>query len=187
MQNVTEADTGTVTVSVTAKVKPGRDRDFEAWLEGVGKAASQFEGHQGLNILRPSVNDREYVYIFRFDQYAHLKQWEDSEERRHWVDRLRDLTEGHPKKRVMTGLEYWFTLPNTPGAPAPPRYKMVILTLLVIYPLSTLLPPTVRPLLNSVPLLLRGLVVSVLLVLLMTYIVMPRVTRLFAWWLFPSH
>ncbi|GAC1524246.1 MAG: antibiotic biosynthesis monooxygenase [Chloroflexota bacterium] len=184
--NMTETDTGPVTVSITATVKPGRERDFEEWLQGIGGAASAFAGHQGLNVLRPSGDSHAYVYIFRFDSYAHLKDWEESQERRQWVERLPDLTQMEPKRQMITGLEYWFTLPNAPGYPAPPRYKMMLLTLLVIYPLSTVLPPVLRPIISPLPLLLRGLVITILLVFSMTYIIMPRVTRLFALWLFPS-
>ena len=187
MQNRSDIDTEPVTVCVSVKVKRGREQDFASWLEGVGHAASQFEGHQGLTILRPAgPTSPDYVYIFRFDTYAHLKLWEDSDARRTWVEHLRDLTEGEAKKQVWTGLEYWFTLPDHPAAAPPPRYKMVIVTLIVIYPLSSLLPPLLAPLLGFLPFLVRGLMISALLVLLMTYAVMPLMTRLFARWLYPS-
>lgn len=186
MQNRSDIDTSPVTVCVSVKVKQGRERGFETWVEGVGRAASQFAGHQGLNILRPPGSTApDYVYIFRFDTYAHLKVWEDSKVRRDWVERLAALTEGEAKKQVITGLEYWFTLPNAPATPPPPCYKMVIVTLLAIYPLSTVLPPVLSPFLGFLPMLVRGLIISALLVLLMTYIVMPLLTRLFARWLFP--
>ena len=187
MQNSAEADTHAVTVCISVKAKQGHEKDLEGWLEGVGRAASQFAGHQGLTVLRPSGSaSADYVYIFRFDTYAHLKQWEDSEARRLWVERLHNLTEGEARKQVLTGLEYWFTLPGAATTPPPPRYKMVIVTLLAIYPLSTFLPRLLNPFLGFLPPLVRGLPVSVVLVLLMTYAVMPIMTRLFARWLFPS-
>lgn len=186
MQNRSDGGIGPVTVCVSVKVQHGRERDFETWVEGVGRAASQFAGHQGLNILRPAGSTSpEYVYIFRFDTYAHLKVWEDSEVRRKWVEQLAALTEGKASKQVITGLEYWFTLPNAAITPPPPRYKMVIVTVLAIYPLSTVLPPALGPFLSFLPALVRSLIISALLVLLMTYIVMPLLTRLFARWLFP--
>ncbi len=187
MQNSAEADTHAVTVCISVKAKQGHEKDLEGWLEGVGRAASQFAGHQGLTVLRPAGSaSADYVYIFRFDTYAHLEQWEDSEERRLWVERLHDLTEGKARKQVLTGLEYWFTLPGAATTPPPPRYKMVIVTLLAIYPLSTFLPRLLIPFLGFLPPLARGLPVSVVLVLLMTYAVMPIMTRLFARWLFPA-
>jgi uncharacterized protein len=187
MQSRSEVDTTPVTVCVSVKVKPEHEKDLQTWLEGVGQAASQFDGHQGLTILRPtSPTSLDYVYIFRFDTYAHLKQWEDSQIRRVWVEQLGDLTSGEARKQIVTGLEYWFTLPGTAATIPPPRYKMVIVTVMIIYPLSSLLPPLLIPRLSFLPLLVRGLPVSILLVLLMTYIIMPWMTRLFARWLFPS-
>jgi len=187
MQKSAGADTHAVTVCISVKAKQGHEKDLEEWLEGVGRAASQFAGHQGLTVLWPAGSaSADYVYIFRFDTYAHLKQWEDSEERRLWVERLHHLTEGEASKQVLTGLEYWFTLPGAATTPPPPRSKMVIVTLLAIYPLSTFLPRLLNPLLGFLPPLVRGLPVSVMLVLVMTYAVMPIMMRLFARWLFPS-
>ena len=186
MQHSTEADANAVTVHISVQAKPGREKDLEEWLKGVGQAASQFAGHHGLTVLRPSTRtSADYVYIFRFDTYAHLKQWEDSEVRREWVEQLQDLTARPARKQIVTGLEYWFTLPDAATIPPPPRYKMVLLTLLVIYPLSTFLSSVFGPCFHFLPSLLRGLPISALLVLLMTYAIMPCVTRIFARWLFP--
>jgi antibiotic biosynthesis monooxygenase (ABM) superfamily enzyme len=42
---------------------------------------------------------------------------------------------GPMRTEYLTGLETWFTLPTDPGAPAPPRYKMALLTWITIFPL----------------------------------------------------
>jgi uncharacterized protein len=175
-----------VTVSVTQRVQRGREAGFEAWLQGISKAAEKFPGHQGINVIRPAAPSRDYTYIFRFDSPEHLQQWETSPERDRWVAKLHGLTETAAKKQILTGLEYWFTLPNDPAKPAPPRYKMAIVTILAIYPLTTLLGWLVSPGPLSRSRLLKGFVVSVLAVMLMTYLIMPRMTRLFAGWLFPK-
>jgi hypothetical protein len=50
--------------------------------------------------------------------------------------------------------------------------------------MSILLSSLLGFVLGEVPVLLRGLITTVLLVVLMTYVVMPNLTRLFAKWLF---
>ena len=65
----------------------------------------------------------------------------------------------------------------------PPRWKMVLLTLLGLYPLSLLLNWGVVPLLEGVPLWIRILVTSSLIVTVMTYLVMPNITKGFTGWL----
>jgi uncharacterized protein len=181
-QATTTAHEGPVTVIARWRVKPGRSHDFETWIAGVTAAALEFPGHLGVNIIRP--NDpahQEYVLIFRFDTYEHLQRWEESEQRRDWLERARPLRQAEPQVQKLSGLEYWFT---QPGTPTPPRYKMVIVTILAIAPLSTLISLTCGWLIGRLPILLQGLAMASLLVPLMTYLVMPLMLRLLGPWLF---
>lgn len=65
----------------------------------------------------------------------------------------------------------------------PPRYKVFLLTWLAIYPLITGIFLLLGPWLMQLPLLLRTLLLTGVLVYLMTYIVMPRLMKLFQNWL----
>ncbi|NDJ25563.1 hypothetical protein GS682_28905 [Nostoc sp. B(2019)] len=66
----------------------------------------------------------------------------------------------------------------------PPRYKMFLLTWLAIYPLITGIYLLFGNLLSGLPLLLRTLLLTGVLVYLMTYLVMPKLTKIFHKWLF---
>jgi antibiotic biosynthesis monooxygenase (ABM) superfamily enzyme len=92
-----------------------------------------------------------------------------------------------PKVRVLTGLEAWFTLPSKEGASPPPRYKMAVITWLAVFPLATLVFLALQPLLGGAPAVLRTLVFTIVMVTTMTYVVMPRMTRLFSFWLYPRN
>jgi antibiotic biosynthesis monooxygenase (ABM) superfamily enzyme len=174
---------GPVTVVVRHRVKPGKAAEFEEWLRGISKAALQFEGHQGFHVVRPADLGRpEYIVFFRFDTYANLERWEKSEVRRDWLSRVEPLTSHAPALERHTGMEVWFSPPA--GQPPPPRYKMMVVTLLAIYPLILLVQATLVPLLAEWPLPLRTLVTAALLVCLMTYGAMPLLTRLFGRWLY---
>lgn len=66
----------------------------------------------------------------------------------------------------------------------PPRWKMAIVTWIAIYPIITVLLLMLGPiLLGSLPIPVVTLVLSVTLVVLMTFIVMPLLTRAFRPWL----
>jgi antibiotic biosynthesis monooxygenase (ABM) superfamily enzyme len=86
----------------------------------------------------------------------------------------------------LTGLETWFTVPSQPGAPAASRYKMAIVTWAAIYPLITSIVIASQPLLSGLPITLRLLSTTLVTVLLMTWVVMPRVTWLLRGWLYPG-
>ncbi len=65
----------------------------------------------------------------------------------------------------------------------PSRYKLFLLTWLAIYPLITGILFLFGNLLNLLPLPLRTLVLTGVLVYLMTYWLMPMLTKLFQRWL----
>jgi uncharacterized protein len=181
------SDDGSVTVVTSRRVKKGREDDFEKWLEGIGEAASKFPGYVWRKVRRPRDHDRaEYVVVFKFDSYVHLAAWTDSPERHDWLERVKPLVLDEFKETVLTGLETWFTLPAKPGALPPPRYKMALVTFCVVFPLSQALGALFANLLPALAPILRSFLASVLLVVLLTWVVMPRVTRLLARWLYPS-
>jgi antibiotic biosynthesis monooxygenase (ABM) superfamily enzyme len=72
------------------------------------------------------------------------------------------------------------------SAVGPPRYKLALLTWVAVYAIITLLLSALGPTIASWPLALRTLLISVAMVAALTWIVMPRLTRLFGGWLQPS-
>jgi len=69
---------------------------------------------------------------------------------------------------------------------APPRYKMALLSWPGAWGLITLILWQLGPSTATWPLPLRTLVVSVLMVLGLTWVVIPTLTRIFAAWLAPT-
>lgn len=176
-----------VTAVASRRVKSGCEEEFEAWISGLAAEVESFEGYLGSNIFRPmSPEDDEYRVVFKFDHASNLDRWQNSSERRSWNKRARHLIREEPKVQVLTGLEAWFTLPSKVGAPAPPRYKMAMVTWIAVFPLATVVFMLLQPLLGGAPAILRTLVFTVVMVTTMTYVVMPRMTRLFSFWLYPK-
>jgi uncharacterized protein len=68
----------------------------------------------------------------------------------------------------------------------PPRYKLALLTWAGAYALITLTLALLGPVMASWPLALRTLVLSVTMVVALTWFVMPRLTSIFRVWLSPS-
>ena len=175
------------TVDILQRVKPGSEVEFEAVLADLIEAAKSFEGHLGVNVFRPTERTNpEYRIVFKFDRISHLKQWETSAIRQKLLKRADRLTVGAGQVSVLTGLETWFTLPQQPSLPPPPRYKMMVISGLTIYVLINLINFLIVPLIVPLPPLLRSFVVTLLMVAIMTYIAMPRMTKLFAGWLYPK-
>ena len=112
-----------VTAVISHLVKPGCEREYEKWLQGISAAAEQFEGHCGVSIIRPQDHTYpEYVIILKFDRYANLKNWLESDIRQHWIERSERLVQKPQNLQTLTGLEAWFTLPGNGKSAATPPY-----------------------------------------------------------------
>ncbi len=175
-----------VTVDIVQKIKPGCEAEFEQVLADLIEVAKAFEGHLGANVFRPTDHAApEYRLVFKFDRLSNLRQWEASAMRHRLLERAKRLTVGEGKWQTLTGLETWFTLSTQQAILPPPRYKMLLVSCLGGFPTTNLINFLLQPL-PPLPPLLRGLMSTVLLLLLMTYVIMPRMTKLFAAWLYPK-
>nr|AFP97335.1 uncharacterized protein [Arhodomonas sp. Seminole] len=176
---------GPVTVTVARRVRPGRETDYEHWVSGIIHAAERYPGHLGAYVLRPSAHtDNEYVLIYRFDTYAHCRAWERSEERQRWIEQLDDMVEGEAAIKKVTGLEFWFDLPEVPAAAKPSPHKMVVTLIVVVYLLLSVVKWVLSPLISGLSAAVQLFIVVAVQVALLTYLVMPRVTRLLKGWLY---
>ncbi len=182
------SSTKPVTTIVKRTVKPGREADYEKWVEDTTKDLKKFPGYVDITMIRPapSAKTKEYVLIIRFDTYNHVEAWESSPIRNKWIEKAQDFTEQLSNTKV-TGLEYWFPLPEIPRASVPPRIKMATVTIIAIYPTSIVVNMLFGLLPLTLPPLLKSLVITIILVTLMTYLVMPFATSLFRSWLFPKN
>jgi antibiotic biosynthesis monooxygenase (ABM) superfamily enzyme len=174
---------GPVTVVIRHQVRPTKKAEFEVWMRGITRELTKFPGNLGFNVLRPVDPEQcEYVVFFRFDTFAHLEAWENSPERAACLEQLEPLSVNPAVRERHTGMEVWFALPA--GRKPPPRWKMVLVTLLAIYPLVLLSQLFLAPHLSDWHVAARTLVISALLVCIMTYFQMPLVTKIFSRWLY---
>ncbi len=174
---------GPVTISVARQVVPGRERDYEDWVKGITAEAVKYPGHMGINVIRPTPGCQEYITIFRYDNYEHSKAWEESDVRAEWLEKLDGIVEGESEYRKGTGLEFWFSLPELPMA-HPSPHKMALVLLIVVFVLVSAIRYLISTFAPGWPPVLQLFVTVFCQVMLMTYVVMPRVTRALRSWLY---
>jgi antibiotic biosynthesis monooxygenase (ABM) superfamily enzyme len=177
-----------VTVVVSRTVKAGREPEYEQWIRDVTGVALKFQGHLGMNVFTPTAPGGPYVLIYKFDTGDHLDAWLNSSVRADFVRRAEEMCE-ESKAQHVTGLESWFTLPGAKTVLPPPRWKMAIVTGVTVWLMGLAIGPAVRwpfaqwaP--DVVPAPVTALVTTAVMVALLTYVVMPRVTKALRGWLF---
>jgi antibiotic biosynthesis monooxygenase (ABM) superfamily enzyme len=144
-----------------------------------------FEGHLGVHVIRPGPGSRDYTTIFRFSTPKQLRAWLDSDLRARRLRESEDLFTDPSQVQELSGLEAWFTLPGRSTATPPPRYKMALTTFVAVFSLLMVIPRLLAPLIDPMPPLSRTLVVCATMVALLTYVVMPALTRALSGWLYP--
>jgi antibiotic biosynthesis monooxygenase (ABM) superfamily enzyme len=80
-----------------------------------------------------------------------------------------------------SGLESFFTRSPQPG----PRWRLTVLTIGVVFAITSLFQLVVTPHLQAWPLEARLLLSAVVVVLLLGQVLMPALTRLLSGWLHP--
>lgn len=177
-----------VALIITHTIKAGEEKQYETWLTEIHQAASAQRGFMSREIFRPAHGGRKYTSILRFDSLEHLNHWTSSEERKSYIERVSPLLEKGDQTEIRTGLDFWFT----PDGIKPPKpWKQFLLTLSAVYPLSMLIPRLLRLLIEVAPPLgtepIRALLMAITLTGLLTFVIMPRYTRLVKRWLYEHH
>jgi uncharacterized protein len=171
-------------VAITRRVRPGCETQFQQELREFLQRSFAQGGVMGAQILTPvpGSDSREYGILRTFADEKERDEFYASPMFKDWRERAKELTEGEPQYRQLHGLEAWF---RSPGGP-PPRWKMAVVTLLGVYPVSLLIGILLGPHLRKLPLPLNLFVVSALIVTCLTWLVMPVLTRWLKTWLRPE-
>lgn len=164
------------------RVKPGREAEYETLAHEMVEASKEFAGHLAATMLHED-GACTYTLLYSFTNRPSLQAWLDSPERRRLLGQADRLSEEHARVPALTGLETWFTLPNRATIKPPPRWKMWLVSLIAIYPLVVAFQASIVPTIKTWPLLARSAVLPLTLLTLMTFVVMPVVTRVVQPWL----
>lgn len=175
-----------VTVVVRRRVRAGSEAAYEDWLARLTAEAGGMPGYLGTNVQKPASPGRAYTSIFRFDSLETLDAFERSEIRARYLAEVVPLVAADAIWERTTGLEVWFEAPKGTVVAQPSPHRMALVLIGVVFVLVLVLNIVLAPLIGGWPLALRLLATVILQVTLMTYVIMPRLTRLLARWIFPT-
>lgn len=171
-------------VAITRQVIPGSEQAFEESLRQFFRESLARPGVLGVHVLSPppGSNSREYGIMRTFASEHERDEFYKSDLFANWQKQVSQLTEGAPTYRELHGLEAWF---RSPSAEPPPRWKMALITWLGVWPTSFLVSTFIAPYLNVLPNLLGSAVIAAVIVVCLTWMVMPWLAKLFHSWLHP--
>jgi uncharacterized protein len=157
---------------------------LRGWTERFVDEASRSPGHEGGSVLS-APGSRSHVILLRFDSVAALETWQRSSAYEQLMQEADRVSSPGEMSQVRSGLETWFTLPEMPGLMTPPpRWKMALVTWLALLPMVIALGYVLAPL--RLPFLIQAAVSTAVPVAMLTWVVMPRLSRALSRWLYVS-
>lgn len=172
-----------VTIVISRKIKPGCEKEYDDWLRRYLVLERKIPGYVGTTIIMQTGTDSAVRHIIhKFRDKASLDAWENSDEALKQIEEANNYSTRYYERA--TGMETWFKLPNLKAIVAPPQWKMAIVTFIGAYCISSLV-TLIFTYLRQSPFLLNT-IMTITLVLGLTYFAMPILSRLLRGWLYPN-
>lgn len=172
------------TLVVAGKVKRGRESDYECWVGKLVTGLYDTPGYDGMTVVSsPDPQGSGGTLLIRFLSAKALSEWEDSPVWHSLIGEGDQFSVSY--YHAGAGQEVLFSMPGMPSAPS--RWKMCVLTIPTVYLLFNI---TLFALVRLVPSAkewspaIRMAPVIPIVVLLLTYVCLPPLNRIFASWLF---
>jgi hypothetical protein len=177
-----------ITVVRIHYVKADCEPQFEAELKKHMYEFDAIPANLGISIFRPGkYHDGVYRIVYKFASQAELDRWHASPTYLAWLETEKNLTIAPPRTEVLSGLETWFALPGQQNVLKPPtKARQAVVTWIAALPVSIIISILTGPFLDNQPFLVQKVVFLSLLVVLLTWVVMPLATLIFARWLYPA-
>ncbi len=174
------SDEDVVTAVASFRIRPGQELAFEEAQGEVEQAVADFPGF--VKVQRydpiPDVQD-ETVVTVSFDTRAHLDAWLNADVRRRLLTAVDKHVESGRTLNVVGGFGGWFQKPDG----RIPKWKQATVVLTGILPLSLALNALRIRFAPDLPWPVAGVTQNFISVTTLTWVVMPRLTKLFAPWL----
>ena len=207
MDDMAEPLAHPITVAIERRIDPSRTVEATSWMQAGTDLATGFTGFLGSGWVRAGEGSDLWYMLYRFRDIPTLEAWEQSAQRAWWLESGRAFAREVRVER-RTGIEGWFdasfathverpesgersdaaapTGPiQQPIPAAPPRWKQAVAIWLGFFPTNLLASWLLGlvPGFGDAPLVVRVLFATLLLTPIMTYAVLPWVTRLQRPWL----
>ncbi len=170
-----------MTAVISVRVRPGAGEAYARLHDEALAGMRTIPGFLRSELYAPvsGVQD-DTIVMMAFDSREHLDHWLRSPERQALLERMAELTEGQRTVNVVGGFAGWFG--NAAGAPVK-RWKSAVAVLIALVP-TTLAVTGLRELLAPDLHLVAGVVVgNVIGVIILTWGLMPLITKWLASWL----
>ena len=183
---------------VKAAVAPGEEKAYRSLRAALDAQAATFPGFVGVEAVPPMPGDTDWTVVLAFESDADLLRWRTSPERAELLGRIHQVADDHDWV-LPTGFAQWSSRNGRDPAGAP-AWKQAMTALAVLYAVVSVLNITLGNFIGKglsvegskvvpglgLPFPVVVFVGNAVGTILLTWVLMPIVTRLLNWWLNPA-
>jgi uncharacterized protein len=176
---------GTASSVFAYRTRPDREGEFQQWRHRILEEVRTWEGFLGTESFDTLDGaEPEFIVVVRFDTRAHLDAWLNSKVRKTYMKEVRSYVDRFTLRRIGSGFEGWFDISENTAPPA--RWRQALVILSALFPVIMVMRHLLSPIFQVLPLPAAFLVLLSLDMAFLTYVVMPRYSRLMNFWLKPG-
>lgn len=163
------------------RLQPGTEGEHLMVHKRILDALERFPGFLNRELL-DAVDDvqPETVVVLTFDSATNLHAWLESDERRDAIEDLDRITVGDLTTNVVGGFAGWF--PSHPGS-EPKKWKQALVVLAALFPVSLSVTWIRIQMWPDLPLAPSVLIANIVGIAILTWLLMPPMTRALSGWL----
>lgn len=194
----TEGESRRVSKIISSSVPSGREQDFTAVQQELHAAASKAPGFISLEYFPPAFAGADWTTVLTFDSPESLQAWEISQVRLNLVDRITALAQ-QDVRSVPSGFAQWFTVAKGTIVETP-TWKQAMVVVAVLYAMVSILDMTLGDAIGSgwsvdgefqvsglgLPMPVTVFIGNAIGTILLTWLLMPWVTKGMRWFLDPG-
>lgn len=170
-----------VTAVISVRVDPDHRAEYLELYHEIDDAMSRAPGFIRTEMFEPVPGTQDdHVVVFTFDGRENLDAWLTSRERQGIIDRMQPFIESPHTINVVGGFGGWFDLDE---GREPKRWKQACVVLLALYPTVLMITLVDNWIIPDPPLVIDILIGNIIGVIILTWLLMPVLTKRLSPWL----
>ena len=173
-----------VTLAVTDHVPTDAKVRYEALVAELHKLFETQGGFLSVDTVRHNREHQvEYTILSRWSDEAAVTQWRKNHTIREKLSEIEAITGGPAQHVQAVGLGMWVDHAEGLASGLPPAWKRIAMSVVAVYPMLLLLMALSAPIVGALPQALQVLIIVIVLSALLTWPIMPWLSKLLRPWL----
>ncbi|MEH6443678.1 MAG: hypothetical protein V7784_07265 [Oceanospirillaceae bacterium] len=176
-----------ITLAVTDHVPMGEKERYEALIKELHKMFSASGGFLSVDIVRHHrPHQVEYTILSRWSDEIAVSNTLQDKPIREKISQIEAITGGPAQYVQAIGLGMWVDHTEMGPQRLPPAWKRITMSIIAVYPMLMLLMAITGPFIGWMPQYLYVLILVIVLSALLTWLIMPWLSKMLRPWLEPN-